>query len=91
MNATRGVITMENHSVTGGLGSAVAEMIAGAGLHGQVTESVRHALEKVGPELGDLAERDVYVAGEPAQVDATRAFLLASGLPSAQLRCWESH
>jgi len=65
-------------------------LIAGAGLHGQVTESVRHALEKVAPELGDLAERDVYVAGEPAQVDATRAFLLASGLPSAQLRCWES-
>jgi transketolase len=31
-SATRGVITMENHSVIGGLGSAVAEMIAAAGL-----------------------------------------------------------
>jgi len=65
-------------------------LIAGAGLHSEVTESVRHALEKVVPELGDLAERDVYVAGEWAQVDATRAFLLASGLPSGQLRCWKS-
>lgn len=66
-------------------------LIAGAGLHGQVAESVRQALERVLPELGEIAERDVYVAGEAAQVGAARAFLLGRGLPSEQLRCWESH
>lgn len=66
-------------------------VIAGAGLHGEVTESVRRALEQVAPKPGDLAERDVYVAGEPAQVGAARTFLLGGGLPPEQLRCWESH
>jgi hypothetical protein len=34
------------------------------------------------PALGEVAERDVYIAGEPAHVDATRDFLLGGGLPS---------
>jgi len=66
-------------------------LIAGAGLHGEVNESVRRALEQVVPTLGELADCDVYVAGEAAQVGTARAFLLGSGLSIEQLRCWEPH
>ena len=48
-------------------------------------------LREVLPELGDLTAPDVYLAGDSAQVDAARAFLLAHGLPSAQMSAWTSH
>lgn len=65
-------------------------MVAGAGLHGEVTQAVRSALSSVLAGLGTLAERDVYVAGDPAQVDAAREFLVEHGLPGAQLVAWTS-
>jgi transketolase len=48
VDRSRGVITLENHLVTGGLGSAVAEAIAGAGL---------------GTRLVRLGLQDTYAAG----------------------------
>ncbi len=66
-------------------------IVAGAGLHGQVAETVQGTLREVLPELGDLSATDVYLAGDSAQVDAARAFLLAHGLPAAQLSAWTSH
>lgn len=66
-------------------------LVAGAGLHGEVTQTVRAALGGVLRGLQPLVERDVYVAGDPAQVEASRAFILEQGLPPAQLVTWTSH
>jgi CDP-4-dehydro-6-deoxyglucose reductase len=63
-------------------------LIAGAGLHGEVTQTVRATLAEMLRDLGPLAERDLYVAGDSAQVEASRAFLAGHGLPEAQLVTW---
>lgn len=66
-------------------------LVAGAGLHGEVTQTVRAALAGVLRDLGTIAGRDVYVAGDPAQAEASRAYLAEQGLPQAQLVTWSSH
>ncbi len=63
-------------------------LIAGAGLHGEVTQTVRTTLAALLRGLGPLAERDVYVAGDAAQVEASRTFLAAQGLPAEHLVTW---
>jgi len=65
-------------------------LIAGAGLHGEVTQAVRAALAGMLRDRGPLAECDFYVAGDSAQVAASRTFLLEQGLPQAQLVTWVS-
>lgn len=42
------------------------------------------------PELGDVAAKDVYVAGDSQQVEATRAFLAARGVPAERQVAWVS-
>jgi len=66
-------------------------LIAGAGLRGEVTQTVRATLASLLRDLGPLAERDVYIAGDSAQVDASRAYLAERGLPPAQLVAWIAH
>ena len=66
-------------------------IVAGAGLHCEVTQAVRAALAGILSGLGTLAERDVYVAGDSAQVGASRAFLAEHGLPAPQFVPWVSH
>ena len=66
-------------------------LIAGAGLHSEVTQTVRTALAAALRELHPLAQRDVYVAGDCAQVAASRAYLEEQGLPPAQLVTWDAH
>jgi CDP-4-dehydro-6-deoxyglucose reductase len=63
-------------------------LVAGAGLHGEVTQAVGGALTAMLGGLGPLAERDLYVAGDAAQVAASRSFLTGHGLPEAQLFTW---
>jgi CDP-4-dehydro-6-deoxyglucose reductase len=40
------------------------------------------------PDLGDLSAKDIYVAGNAAQVEATRARLAASGVTAERLIEW---
>ena len=48
-------------------------------------ERLRAELARVTHDHPQLRDCDVYVAGSPALLDATRAFLLAQGLPAEQL------
>jgi CDP-4-dehydro-6-deoxyglucose reductase len=66
-------------------------LVAGAGLHGEVTQAVRAALAGALRELASLPDRDFYVAGDAAQVAASRAFLAEQGLPPPQLVTWTAH
>jgi len=67
-NAKLGVISMENHSVIGGLGSAAAEMIAGEGL---------------GTRLVRLGLQDVYAHGASRQYLAAKYGMDAAALVAA--------
>lgn len=40
------------------------------------------------PDLGDLSAKDIYVAGDAAQVEATRAYLAGNGVPAGRLIEW---
>jgi transketolase len=78
--SARGVVTLENHSVVGGLGSAVAEVIAESGLarplrriglrdryaHGA---SLPYLLERYGMTARHLVAEVADLLGEPLDVD----------------------
>ncbi|MBM4371963.1 MAG: transketolase [Deltaproteobacteria bacterium] len=64
----RGAVTLENHGITGGLGSAVAEVMAGAGL---------------GLPLVRLGLRDVYAQGASREYLMRRHGLDAAALVAA--------
>jgi CDP-4-dehydro-6-deoxyglucose reductase len=64
--------------------------VAGPGLHGAVAPTVRDALARTLPDPGQFASHDFYVAGDSAQVAASREYLSANGLPAAQLVAWVS-
>ena len=66
-------------------------LVAGAGLDRAVSATVRSALAGIVADLEPLAQRDVYVAGDPAQIAASREFFAEQGLPAAQLVTWSSH
>jgi hypothetical protein len=40
------------------------------------------------PDLGDLSAKEIYVAGNAAQVEATRAQLAGNGVPAGRLIEW---
>jgi len=50
---TRGILTVEDHSIEGGLGSIVSEIVAGSGLG---TSVYRHGIRDVFTESGTLTE-----------------------------------
>lgn len=68
-----------------------APLVAGAGLHSAVERTVSGALDRVMAGTDDLADSDVYCAGEAPQVAATQAYLRRTGLPDAQFFGWTSH
>ena len=63
-------------------------LIAGAGLHGEVVRAVRSTLGDILPAIEVPAERDFYVAGDSAQIDATRAALAEHGVPAERVATW---
>lgn len=65
-------------------------VVAGPGLHGDVAPAVRNALAKSLSRLGPVASYDFYVAGDFAQVAASREYLSANGLPAERLVAWVS-
>jgi predicted ferric reductase len=56
--------------------------IRGADLHFVVGPSCELSRETLARLVPDIAERDAFVCGPPAMVDATRASLLAAGVPA---------
>lgn len=75
-----GVVTMENHSVVGGLGAAMAELLAGAGLGRRLVRlglqdtfahggSRPYLLDRYGLSARHLARRVEELVGEPLGID----------------------
>jgi CDP-4-dehydro-6-deoxyglucose reductase, E3 len=62
-----------------------ALVLAGPELHG---DAARDALAQALPDPGQVASRDYYIAGNFAQVAASRKYLGALGLPAEQLVAW---
>lgn len=59
-NQTRRLVTVEDHSIIGGLGSAVAEVVAGLGTPTPVTRlGIRDTYAGIGPELGLMAKHGI--------------------------------
>jgi transketolase len=92
-----GVITMENHSVVGGLGAAVAELLAGAGVGRRLVRmglqdtfahggSRPYLLDCYGLSARHLARRVEELVGEPLGIDEHALARAEIPPPSPQTR-----
>jgi transketolase len=87
---SRGVVTLENHLVTGGLGSAVAELIAEAGLGRRLVRlglrdtyaaggSLAYLLARFGMDADAVVEAAGAVLGESFRAPSERAAEVGAG------------
>jgi transketolase len=92
-----GVITMENHSVIGGLGAAAAELLAGAGIGRRLVRmglqdtfahggSRPYLLDHYGLSARHLARRVEELVGEPIGIDEHALAAAEIPQPSPQSR-----